>query len=62
MAFAFTPEMKQGVEDALNVARDLREDVVRAKAAGLDVKLKEEELNKRESQLLSIKQSYFPNG
>lgn len=55
-----TKEDKAAIEDALKKAKMLREELAKAKRAGIDVTALEAQLNDAEAQLRNIHRVYFP--
>lgn len=58
----FTDEDKQMVLEALETAKVLRQEIARAKRAGLDVTDLEQELNEYEQKLRGIERVYVRTG
>lgn len=55
-------EHKQAIEQALQLAKVLKEEIKRANLAGIPVDVSVEQVAEAEAQLLSIKRVYFPAG
>ena len=54
-------EDRQTIDDMLVKSEQLRESILRAKTAGLDVADKEQQLNQSVDKLKAIRGAFFPN-
>lgn len=54
-------EDRQTIDDMLVKSDQLRESILRAKTAGLDVADKEQQLNQSVDKLKAIRGAFFPN-
>jgi len=60
MANPFTAEDKKRINEALATIAAVKKDIVKAKAAGIDVSEPEGRLLATEARLAAIKKVYFP--
>lgn len=62
MGFALSPEDLANINLALETVKGLRDEVKRAKQAGIETGVTLESLDEQEKKLLAIKRTYFPTG
>lgn len=55
-------EDKSAINTVLDMEQEVREDIARAKAAGIDIGEIEEQFDRDITRARAIKQSFFPNG
>ncbi len=62
MAHPLVKEDLDNINEALKAIKGSRQVIERAKVAGLDVAVQEDQLNTAEARLSAIKQGFFPGG
>jgi predicted amidohydrolase len=53
---------KNAINTVLDMEQEIREDIARAKAAGIDIGETEAQFDRDITRARAIKQSFFPNG